>query len=53
MLLEDLEVIELESKVSEQQFIVPGANRQLDESVAKNKQMLDHILHTPSLFELL
>lgn len=35
--LEDLEVIELETEISKQEFNVPGANRKDDEAISKNK----------------
>ena len=36
-LLEDLEIIELEMLLDKQQYNVPGANRDDDESYSKNK----------------
>ena len=53
MLLEDLEVIELEAVISHQEFNVPGSKRQDDESITKNKLVLEKILERPSLSELL
>lgn len=53
ILLEDLEVIELESLIAQQEFHVPGAKRQDDENISKNKQMLERIHEGPSLLVLL
>lgn len=53
MLLEDLEVIELESAISQQEFNVPGQKRTDDESITRNKIVLSQILERPSLSELL
>ena len=51
--LEDLEVIELENAISKQEFNVPGSKRSDDESISRNKQMLEQILERPSLSELI
>ena len=39
--LEDLEVIELETAIGKQEFNVPGSKRSDDESISRNKQMLE------------
>ena len=53
IVLEDLEVIELEQNIGNQTYNVPGAKRDDDESLSKNKHMLDRILEKPSLSELI
>ena len=40
-MLEDLEVIELETAIGKQEFNVPGSKRSDDESISRNKQMLE------------
>lgn len=52
-MLEDLEVIELETAIGKQEFNVPGSKRSDDESISRNKQMLEQILERPSLSELI
>ena len=51
--LEDLEIIELETVIGKQEFNVPGSNKKDDESIERNKIMLERILERPSLSELI